>query len=359
MDRSMSCTAKIFHGEAFDILSKMPDSHVNCVVTSPPYWALRDYGVAGQIGLEKSPFEYLEKMVVLFRELRRVLKPDGTCWINMGDTYCSTDKWGGSSGGKHSQAENGTFPSATCRSRKPHINNIKPKDLCGMPWRLAFALQDDGWYLRSDIIWHKTNPMPESVYDRPTKSHEYIFLLTKQRRYFYDAAAIKEPVTGNAHARGHGVNPKTWKTPDGWDTTSGTGSHGSFHRNGREKGKTPVKNSLIHIDRDPALRPKRPRQNHSFSAAVAGLVDSRNKRSVWSVACAPYRGAHFATFPPRLIEPCILAGCPADGLVLDPFAGSGTSGEVALKHGRNFVGIELNAAYVELIRLRLGSVEII
>lgn len=305
-----------------------------------------------------------------------------------------------------------------------------------MPWRLALALQADGWYLRCDIIWQKPNPMPESVTDRPTKSHEYIFLLTKNQTYYYDAEAIKEPVTGGAHERGDGVNPKQWKTPDGWDTSNGNGGHGSFHRNGREKGKTPGKNSRIHVDRDPAhARPKPSRQNESFSAAVCGLVSTRNKRSVWTVATYSFRDAHFATFPPDLIRPCILAGtsargcCPICGapwrrivergepdldhqracggdkngeyfgqavksyegtgaqnasavkarilagmrerktvdwvptckcpahepvpcVVLDPFAGSGTTLQVAREEGRSAIGIELNPQYIPLIHDR-------
>lgn len=190
-----------------------------------------------------------------------------------------------------------------------------------MPARIALALQADGWYLRSDIIWHKPNPMPESVIDRPANCYEHIFLLTKSSRYFYDNEAVKEPVTGGAHARGNGVNPKAkWKTPDGRDTSVGNGGHGSFHKNGREKGKTPGKNSRIFQDRDPHhSQARKSRQNESFSAAVAGLVSKRNRRNVWTIATHPFKGAHFATFPPKLVEPCIFAGtseagcCPTCG----------------------------------------------
>ncbi len=210
------------------------------------------------------------------------------------------------------------------------IAGLKPKDLCGMPWRVAFALQADGWYLRSDIIWHKPNPMPESVRDRPTKAHEYLFLLSKSERYYYDADAIKEPTTGSAHHRGQGVNPKAEKWPNAWSAESG-----------RHDG---VGNGRF-----------RPKQNESFSAAVVRTVERRNKRTVWSLATKPYPGAHFATFPPKLVEPCILAGCPVGGVVLDPCAGSGTTLLVAKEHGRNSVGIELNPDYVKMARVRLGQ----
>lgn len=204
---------------------------------------------------------------------------------------------------------------------------------------LAFALRGDGWYLRRDIIWHKPNPMPETVNDRPTTAHEYLFLLSKSPRYYYDADAIREPVTGGAHARGDGVNPKSraWKTPDGWDTSKGEGGHGSFHRTGREKG---------HV---------RPRQNESFSGAVSGLVEDRNKRSVWTVTTKPYSEAHFATYPPDLIEPCILAGSRPGDIVLDPFFGSGTTGEVAERLGRQWIGIELNPEYGKLAARRTAQ----
>lgn len=216
---------------------------------------------------------------------------------------------------------------------------------------LAFALRADGWYLRKDIIWAKSNPMPESCTDRPTTAHEYIFLLSKSRHYFYDAEAIKEPVTGNAHARGDGVNPKAaYKTPDGWDTSSGDGGHGSIHRAGREKGKSPGANSRVNVTHTGSA--PQSRQNESFSAAVRGLVDNRNKRSVWTVATSPYPEAHFATFPAELITPCILAGTRPGDIILDPFGGSGTTGMVALQFGRSATLIELNAEYVKLIHKR-------
>lgn len=343
----------ILCGDAIEQLRTLPDESVQCCVTSPPYWGLRDYGVEGQIGLEATPEEFIAKLVAVFREVRRVLKKDGTCWVNMGDCYAV----GGNGGG-------GSFAADGCRAPRPGTDKnvparngsrgvdggIKPKDLVGQPWMLAFALRADGWYLRSDIIWHKPNPMPESVTDRPTKAHEYLFILTKSQLYYYDAEAIKEPVTGNAHHRGDGVNPKSraYKMPDGWDT--GSGGHGSFHRSGREKGKTPGKNSRVNVTHCGSS--PQSRQNESFSAAVKGLVDARNKRDVWTVATEPYSEAHFATFPPSLIRPCIMAGSRPGEMVLDPFGGSGTTGMVALELGRRATLIELNPKYIKLIKKR-------
>jgi DNA modification methylase len=331
----MTPTLDIRVGDAIEQLSLLSDESVQCCVTSPPYWGLRDYGVTGQIGLEATPEAFLEKMVAVFEQVRRVLRKDGTCWINMGDSYASNAGGYSETGSRGATScpriSAGTMSAIVQNRKRLPASGLKAKDLCGMPWRLAFALQAAGWYLRCDIIWHKPNPMSESVRDRPTKSHKYLFLLSRNERYYFDAEAIKEPVTGNAHTRGNGVNPKAYKMPDGWDT--GPGAHGAFHRNGREKGKTPGRNSRIHMDRDNehAARAKHPRQNASFSAAVRGLVEKRNKRSVWTVATAPYKEAHFATFPPKLIRPCILAGTKLGDLVLDPFGGSGTTAMVALQ----------------------------
>lgn len=313
----------IKQGDCIDVMSTMPAQSVNCCVTSPPYYGLRDYGVNGQIGLEKSPDEFVAKMVQVFRGVHRVLRDDGTLWVNLGDSYSShagqrkeTDRAG------IKQQSNTASSGAPSRC----VPELGAKQLIGIPWRVAFALQADGWILRSDIIWHKPNPMPESVTDRCTKSHEYIFLLSKSPKYYFDAEAIKEPVTGTAHARGNGVNPKA---------------------------KTPGVNSRIFQDRDPSHpKARKIKQNESFSAAVSGLVDDRNKRSVWSVATAPFKGAHFATFPPNLIRPCVLAGCPKGGTVLDVFGGSGTTGEVSEQEGRNSILIELNPDYVTLARRR-------
>jgi DNA modification methylase len=339
----MSYGLTVLQGDAAAMLRTLPENSVQCCVTSPPYWGLRDYGVEGQIGLEKTPELFIAAMVDVFAEVRRVLRKDGTCWMNLGDSYANDGKWGGSSGGKHVEALHGN----TGIGRQKVNTGLKPKDLVGMPWRVAFALQSDGWYLRSDIIWSKPNPMPESVTDRPTKSHEYLFLLTKSDRYYYDAEAIKEPVTGNAHGRGSGVNPKC----AGW--AAGPGSHSVLKHaksGGSYKGKTPGRNSRVNTSRtgnDP-----QPRQNESFSAAVKGLVDSRNKRSVWTVPTYAFPEAHFATYPPDLIRPCILAGSKPGDAVLDPFGGSGTTGAVALELGRFAIMIELNPEYADMIRRR-------
>ncbi len=326
--------ATLYLGDCRASMQSMEAESVQCAVTSPPYWGLRDYGVDGQIGLEATPEEYVATMVDVFREVRRVLRDNGTVWLNMGDSYQSSNS------AQVTQTKDQNTSRVAVDKRPPRAPGLKPKDLVGIPWRVAFALQADGWWLRQDIIWAKPNPMPESVTDRCTKAHEYIFLLSKSARYFYDAEAIKEPVTGTAHARGNGVNPKArYKTPDGWDTSSGNGGHGSFHKEGREKGTVP-----------------RPKQNESFSAAVNGLVDSRNKRSVWTVSTAPYSAAHFATFPPKLIEPCILAGSRPGDVVLDPFGGSGTTAGVALEHGRKAVLCELSEEYGALVQARIESI---
>lgn len=300
-------TIEILQGDCRDVLGSLPDGSINCCVTSPPYFGLRDYGVEGQLGLEPTPDEFVSAMVEVFREVRRVLRDDGTLWLNLGDSYANDGKWGGSTGGKHASALHGN----SGIGRRLLTTGLKPKDLIGIPWRVAFALQADGWYLRQDIIWHKPNPMPESVTDRCTKAHEYIFLFAKSERYYFDADAIKEQAVSN-HASGN-----------------------SFK--GRQGG-------AIHMP----------------MSGGAGTADQwlpggmRNRRSVWTVSTKPFKGAHFATFPPDLIEPCVLAGCPVDGTVLDPFFGAGTTGLVAQKHGRNCVGIELNPDYIAIANERLG-----
>lgn len=281
-------TCKILIGDIREKLRELPDNSVQCVITSPPYWGLRDYGCSGQIGLEETLAEFIDNITECFREVRRVLAEDGTCWVNMGDSYAGS--WGAQSrpngndigctlqGGSMlsaRQIKEGPKRTGTCSIKR---TGLKPKDLIGQPWRLAFALQEDGWYLRQDIIWSKPNPMPESVTDRCTKAHEYIFLLTKSEQYFYDQQAIREKVSGTANARGNGVNPK---------------AHGA--------------NSRMQVDRDPDHQREsniRSKQNRSFSAAVSGLVDERNKRSVWTVATEAYPGSHYATFPRDLIRPC-------------------------------------------------------
>lgn len=376
-------TDKIICGDCLEVMRGMEDGLYHCCVTSPPYWGLRDYGVEGQLGLEKTPEEYIAKMVEVFREVRRVLRDDGTLWLNMGDSYASSptgsqgnytgEKWGFGPNHKKKQADfQGT------QGRNKIVSGLKPKDLCGIPWRVAFALQADGWYLRQDIIWHKPNPMPESVTDRCTKAHEYIFLMSKKPRYYYDAEAIKEEAATEPHAPG--CKPR------------------------------PITGPLV-------------RQKADGSSASQWAEDSqeriwgsgcRNKRSVWTVATAPYKNAHFATFPPDLILPCILAGCPEQvckkcgeprrriteseqikrvrpneyikrtgaagtgnfinqtvagvrntttgwtdcgcnagfdgGTVLDPFYGSGTTGMVAYENNRHYIGIELSKDYIGMDR---------
>ena len=353
-------TTRIITGDCREALRTLPDESVHCVVTSPPYWGLRDYGTGKDgIGLEETVTDHLAALVGVFAEVRRVLRKDGTLWLNYGDAYAGS--WGAQSReGKDNvslvsgeQVE--AAPKRTGTGSRTRTPGCKPKDLIGLPWALAFALRADGWYLRQDIIWAKPNPMPESVTDRCTKAHEYLFLLSKSERYFYDNDAIREPAS---------YNPSDTKFPDGWDT--GEGGHGSFHRNGREAGKRTrdvgvganarpskaVPNKIKmddHIDR----RKVGFNQRWDASEAAGNVGATRNKRSVWEVPTAPFSDAHFATFPPALIEPCIKAGCPAGGTVLDPFGGAGTTGLVAERLGRNSILIELNPAYAAMAERRI------
>lgn len=307
---------EILVGDCREVLKTRRDESVNCCVTSPPYFGLRDYGHAGQIGLEETPEAYVAQLVEVFREVRRVLRDDGTLWLNLGDSYAVN------SGCRKEPNEK----RATVQVRPPRIADVKPKDLIGIPWRVAFALQADGWYLRCDIIWSKPNPMPESVLDRPTKSHEYIFLLSKQARYYYDAEAIREPAT-KAGTSGH-LKPGKCSCMNGHPTP----------KSDKQRG---------HSRRHAGFNERWDRM--SKEERCSGM---RNKRSVWEVATTPYAESHFATFPPDLIKPCILAGCPVGGTVLDPFGGSGTTGQVALELGRNAVLIELNPEYAKLAERR-------
>jgi DNA modification methylase len=295
-------------GDCIETMRRMPDGFVQTCVTSPPYFGLRDYGHDGQIGLEPTPDQFIAKLVDVFREVKRVLKDDGTLWLNIGDSYART---GGTDRKVSDSANVGSTRNtleqiADRKQRAPE--GIKPKDLIGIPWLLAFALRADGWYLRQEIIWHKPNPMPESVTDRCTKSHESIFLLAKSGKYYFDNGAIKE-------------DAKNWGTRDRSEFRGGT--------------------------TDPLLK------QHGLAGKEDEDEPTRNKRSVWTVATTPYKGAHFATFPTALIEPCILAGAPAGGIVLDPFFGSGTTGQVAQALGRRFIGCELNPAYKALQDERL------
>lgn len=320
-------------GSCLDVLPTLPPASVHTCITSPPYYGLRDYGVAGQIGLEDTPDAYVERLVTAFREVRRVLRSDGTLWLNLGDSYAGS--WGaegrttshGNSAYNASKMQRNSITNHPKRSRRVPASDelLKPKDLIGIPWRVALALQRDGWYLRQDIIWSKPNPMPESVTDRCTKSHEYLFLLTKSARYYFDAEAIKEPASGiNNYAPQGGPVPGA--PPQGRRRES--------VKRGAFSGKT---NEL----------PGR--------EAFRAVTDTRNKRSVWTVATKPYTGAHFATFPEKLIEPCVLAGAPAGGVVLDPFMGAGTTAVVAERLGRAWIGCELNPAYVALANERLSG----
>ena len=318
---------KILPGDVLDRLKDLDDESVHCVVTSPPYYGLRDYGVEGQIGLEETPEQYVKKMVKVFKEVRRVLRSDGTLWLNLGDSYAESGKgaW------KNKKIQKEVYipdpDSPQCLMNKVPIG-LKPKDLMGIPWRVAFALQEDGWWLRQDIIYSKPNPMPESVTDRCTKSHEYIFLLSKSEKYYYDQESIKEPAS-------YSTEERKSRSQDGNKRLIGNGVN--------------------------AIHPKKSDKQRGHSRRHTGFNERwdqmtkeeqcsgmRNKRSVWTVATRPFPEAHFATFPEELIQPCILAGCPEGGIVLDPFGGSGTTAVVASSFSRNSVLIELNQDYIQM-----------
>ena len=298
------CVNEILNVDALTGIKGLPNSSVDCCVTSPPYWALRDYGVKGQIGQETTPKEYVNKLRQIFEEVRRVLKPEGTLWLNLGDSYASNGKnrtW------EQAMAKSTTNGVASgqaqiLKQQNKVVGNLKPKDLVGIPWMVAFALRDAGWYLRQDIIWSKPNPMPESVKDRCTRSHEYIFMFSKSRKYYYDAEAIK----------------------------------------------TGLKESSVQ-----RLSQDIENQKGSNRANGGSKTNGANKRSVWNVSTKPFKEAHFATFPENLIVDCIKAGCPEDGIVLDPFMGAGTTALVACKLNRNYVGFEINPIYIRIAEKRL------
>jgi len=329
-------------GDCREIMRRWIDEgvKVQMCVTSPPYWGLRDYGVVGQLGLEKTPQEYVDNIVGVFRLVRKLLADDGTLWLNLGDSYASTTS---GNGGYSEKSTLAGFTSPDTKGRRANEtgerrrieSGLKPKDLVGIPWRVAFALQADGWYLRQDIIWSKPNPMPESVRDRCTKSHEYLFLLSKRERYYYDADAILEPVSANTHAR------------LSQDVAAQVGS-ARAHAGGKTNGKMKAVGRAPGVNPKAALNAIGSKQNASFSEACSLPVSERNKRSVWTVTTQPYADAHFATFPPALIEPCILASSKPGDIVLDPFMGSGTTGQVAQDLGRRWLGCELNPQYAEL-----------
>ena len=342
----------IHTGDCIEVMKTMAEQSVQCCVTSPPYFGLRDYGNDGQIGLEETPEAFVAKLVEVFREVKRVLADDGTLWLNLGDSYAGSggksqpqpDASGGLSNKKlGTRGKQGSSASYGGFERPNTLGNgLKPKDLIGIPWRVAFALQQDGWYLRQDIIWSKPNPMPESVTDRCTKAHEYIFLLSKKAKYYYDAEAIKEQSTDESLARLlRGVS-------DNHKNTNGAPGQ-TPHSLAK-----PRKNIRKEYDSSMGGGGSSFKGHSGYKKADGSLIcdGTRNKRSVWEVTTQPYSGAHFATFPPDLIKPCILAGCPTGGTVLDPFGGSGTTGMVALELGRKAELIELNPDYVEIIEGR-------
>lgn len=311
----------VIQGDCREVLKTLLDQSINCCVTSPPYYGLRDYGMSDQIGLEKSPEDFIKELTDVFREVKRVLRDDGTLWLNIGDSYWGSGPRGYDFTGKLTEASKlqegskGTIDLSNVPKLTGNKDGYKNKDLIGIPWMLAFALRNDGWYLRQDIIWHKPNPMPESVTDRCTKAHEYIFLLSKKPKYYYDHEAIQE----EAKAEYEGRYKYEFMT-------------GKQQENFRPDGAT---NTM----------------------GLKEYTGMRNKRDVWSVTTKPCREAHFATFPEDLIEPCILAGCPIGGVVLDPFFGSGTTGRVAAKFNRHYLGIELNPEYIEISNRRTNHVQ--
>jgi DNA modification methylase len=302
---------QIMTGDCRATLATLPDASVQCCVSSPPYWGLRDYGTPEQIGLESTPDAYVAALVAVFRDVRRVLADDGVLWLNLGDSYATGGGAVGRAPGGGDQGER--FIRAGMINTQPNrmkLEGFKPKDLIGIPWRVAFALQADGWYLRSDVIWAKPNPMPESVTDRPTKSHEYVFLLSKAERYYYDAEAIAEP----------GAEPERVRRNEPFGGATGA-----------------------------SVR-------HGAQSVVNGTIATRNARTVWNIATQPYRDAHFAVMPEALAARCIMAGSRFGDTVLDPFAGAGTTGVAALSNGRSFIGCEANTAYVAMADTRLRNV---
>lgn len=309
-------TDRILCGDALNVLRTLPDNFLHCCITSPPYYALRDYGAEGQIGREDTPAQYVARLTEVFSEVRRVLLPSGTLWLNIADTYAGKGNQGDSVDPKYPNGRTGQTVAINRR-----VEGCKAKDMIGIPWMLAFALRDSGWYLRSDIIWMKANPMPESCKDRPSRCYEHVFLLTKSRSYYYDAAAIAEPVAEST--------PMRMRRKFGKNKYS-AGIPGQAHQH---------------------LNDYRP---NGYAEEDIPLL--RNKRDVWQINSVPYKGAHFAAYPPKLVETCLLAGCPQDGIVLDPFLGSGTTAAVAKQMGRHYIGIELNPDYCELAKQRIGGV---
>ena len=328
---------RIILGNAIEVLKELPAESIDCCVTSPPYYQLRDYGITGQIGLEQTVEEYISKLVEVFSEVKRVLKPDGTLWVNIADSYSGSNKGRNADklhNNKHKESiavrgqRFGSLPTGI------HNNDCKNKDLLGVPWLLALALRNDGWYLRQDIIWEKPNCMPESVKDRCTKAHEYIFLLSKSKKYYFDWEAIQEPCVGFDKSAPRGS--KTWEHPN---SGRRKGNRKTFRGGGAYTNNASFDNSTD-------------KQNET-SGNVPNDKGLRRKRSVWSVATKGIKEAHFATFPKKIVEPCVLAGSRKGGTVLDPFAGSGTVGLVAKENERGFVLIEFSPEYSKIIKKRI------
>jgi len=329
---------KIICGDALTELKKLPDNSIDCCVTSPPYYRLRDYNIDGQIGLEETPAMYVHKLVNIFSEVRRVLKTQGTIWLNLGDSYAGSMRGeGGTYELSKKQNSNRGSHFGKDKGEKHKFNcGCKPKDLIGIPWMVAFALRDSGWWLRQDIIWHKPSPMPESVTDRCTKSHEYIFLLAKSQRYYYDADAIMEIATGYDGRKD--TLFKGGKKYKGFNqqTMLSRGYERWRFKNLQYDGQKP---DTLHL--------------RGAEGMPEPQYPVRNKRSVWTVNAKPFKEAHFATFPEELIVDMIKAGCPENGIVLDPFMGAGTTAVVARKLNRNYLGIELNPEYIKITERRL------
>lgn len=336
---------QILVGDCAEHLRSLPDCSVNTCVTSPPYYWQRDYGTEGQIGHEETPEMFVAALVGVFREVRRVLREDGTLWLNLGDSYNAAGRVGHGTRQGYKQGPNRASASRADQCR-PNVPGLKPKDLIGIPWRVAFALQADGWYLRQDIIWSKPNPMPESVTDRCTKAHEYIFLLSKGPRYYFDNEAIKVPASSSfAKDPRHKTGSNDRNEKSGYEQAGAQnpkGPHRLFGKSGNKE------------------RKQRPSSESIGRGAQAGSVPwegvTANRRSVWTVTTKPFKEAHFATFPPDLIEPCVLAGAPVGGVVLDPFGGSGTTAGVAIKNGRRAILCEINPGYAEMIPARVRAI---
>ena len=320
-----------------------PDESIQTCVTSPPYWGLRDYLVDGQLGLEKTPEEYVKNMVEVFREVKRVLKKDGTLWLNLGSSYNGS----GGAGGDYSK---GGLKEGQPKYKGRNVDTFKPKDMVPIPWMVAMALQADGWWLRQDIIWSKPNPMPESVTDRCCKAHEYIFLLSKSAKYYYDNEAIKEPFADKRMGDPGGGGQYAVDAFSLLGIQRGL-SKGEWNADGKITGRN--KRSVWTIEDHNTLLAWLMEEHPK----IADNYLNENKKDVWTVTTKPFKKAHFATFPPKLIEPCILAGCPKGGIVLDPFSGAGTTAFVSAENNRNYIGIELNQDYIDIAEQRTNNAE--